>query len=98
MLRPRPYSSTGTPSALCEAWANAILSSWFSPTREIASNVEQASTGTTEVSSNIAGVSQAAQETGNSASQALQAAQELSKHAEELSGKVDEFLKTTTGG
>ena len=67
-------------------------------TREIASNVEQASTGTTEVSSNIAGVSQAAQETGNSASQALQAAQELSKHAEELSGKVDEFLKKTTGG
>lgn len=67
-------------------------------TREIASNVEQASTGTTEVSSNIAGVSQAAQETGNSATQALDAARELSRHSEELSAKVDEFLKKTTGG
>ncbi len=67
-------------------------------TREIATNVEQASTGTTEVSSNISGVSQAAQETGNSASQALDAARELASHSEELSNKVDQFLKETTGG
>ena len=38
------------------------------------------------------------QETGNSASQALDAARELASHSEELSNKVDQFLKETTGG
>lgn len=91
---------TGTISEINEISASAAtaIEQQTEATREIATNVEQASTGTTEVSSNISGVSQAAQETGNSASQALDAARELSKHSEELSNKVDEFLKQTTGG
>lgn len=91
---------TGTISEINEISASAAIAieQQTEATREIATNVEQASTGTTEVSSNISGVSQAAQETGNSASQALDAARELSKHSEELSNKVDEFLKQTTGG
>ncbi|MFT5488609.1 MAG: methyl-accepting chemotaxis protein, partial [Alphaproteobacteria bacterium] len=91
---------TGTISEIDEISSSAALAieQQTEATREIATNVEQASTGTTEVSANITGVSQAAQETGNSASQALDAARELSKHSEELSNKVDEFLKQTTGG
>ena len=90
---------TGTISEINEISASAAIAieQQTGATREIAGNVEQASTGTTEVSSNIAGVSQAAQETGNSASQALDAARELSRHSEDLSNKVDQFLKETTG-
>ena len=90
---------TGTISEINElsaASAQAIEQQTLA-TQEIATSVEQASTGTTEVSSNIGGVSEAAQETGSSASQALDAARELARHSDELSQKVDEFLRTTGG-
>ena len=63
-------------------------------TQEIARNAQQAASGTNEVSSNVQGVTQAAGETGNAASQVLDAAKELAQQSDNLSGQIDNFLKT----
>ena len=61
-------------------------------TKEIARNVEQASTGTQEVTANITGVSQAANDTGSAASQVLASARELAQQSESLKKVVTAFL------
>ena len=60
--------------------------------REIARNVQAAATGTADVSGNIAEVGQAAEETGEGAQNILVAATDLSRQAENLSGRVTDFL------
>ena len=62
-------------------------------TREIARNVQQASSGATEVSSNIAGVNAAAANTGEAASQVRTAASQVSHHGDSLRVEVTKFLE-----
>ncbi|MCJ2083317.1 methyl-accepting chemotaxis protein [Methylobacterium sp. J-090] len=63
-------------------------------TREIGSNVTQASMGTSAVTGTIVGVARAAGETGAAASEVLSAASELSRQSEHLAGEVERFLAT----
>ncbi len=60
--------------------------------QDIASNVNQASTGTREVSSHIGSVRETATVTGAAAGQVLAAAGDLSKQAEGLRSEVEKFL------
>jgi len=61
-------------------------------TREIVSNVQQASVGTQEVASSIDTVDRASQETGASAQQVLDSASLLSRRFATLADQVENFL------
>jgi methyl-accepting chemotaxis protein len=61
-------------------------------TREIVSNVQQASVGTQEVANSIDTVDRASQETGTSAQQVLDSASLLSRRFATLADQVDNFL------
>ncbi len=63
-----------------------------SATREIARNINEASTGTQEVSTHIVCVSQAASETGTAATETLSAATELGSQADTLAREVERFI------
>ena len=58
----------------------------------IASNVQQAATGTFDVSANIAGVTAAAGNTGDAAAEVLGSARGMAQQAEMLRCEVDRFL------
>ena len=76
---------SGAIATAVEAQASATVS--------IASNVAEASRGSSEIQSNISGVLHAAEESGSAAAQVLAAAGELSRSGEMLSGQVDSFLQ-----
>lgn len=59
----------------------------------ISAAMEEQSAATQEVAGNISGVSEASAETGSAANDVLQASGELSKQAEDLTGKIDAFIK-----
>ena len=59
----------------------------------ISSAMEEQSAATQEVAGNISGVSEASAETGSAANDVLQAAGDLSRQAEELTGKIEAFIK-----
>jgi len=61
-------------------------------TRDIARNVQEASTGTHDVSFTITEVTRSATDTGSASHQVLDAASELSRNAETLRSQVDGFL------
>ncbi|MFC0241892.1 methyl-accepting chemotaxis protein [Rhodopseudomonas telluris] len=61
-------------------------------TREIARNVQQASSGTSEVSGNISGISQAADDTGRIASRVNDASGKIAHEVETLRSEVRQFL------
>ena len=67
-------------------------------TREIARNVQQASSGTAEVSSNIEGVRRATSASSASSTEVLSAAGALSAQAEQLSVVVTDFLTSIRTG
>ncbi len=62
-------------------------------TREIASNVQQATQGTQEISTNILGLQHAAEGTGKAAAEVLGASRELFRDSEKLSQDVDRFIQ-----
>jgi methyl-accepting chemotaxis protein len=64
-----------------------------SATREIARNVEGASSGTQSVSASIAHVSEAATQTGGAAKVMLDAVAKLAERSTLVQGKVSEFLR-----
>ena len=78
-------------SAIATTIASAVEEQGVA-TAEITRNVQQTATSTRQVTSTITGVNQAAAETGVAASQVLSAAGGLSKHAENLSGEVQNFV------
>jgi methyl-accepting chemotaxis protein len=63
-----------------------------SATREIAGNVQQASTGTSDVNQNILGVTQAADSAGAAAAKLLAASNDLSSQSAQLKNEVGSFL------
>jgi methyl-accepting chemotaxis protein len=85
-------SSQTTATAIREI--GQIISQVSEISTSISGAVEEQSAATKEVSSNINGVSQAAQETGRSSSTVLNVAQALSQQANQLEGRVDDFLKS----
>jgi len=66
--------------------------------REISRNVEEASTGVQDVSSQIADVTGASDEANTASNDVLSAAKTLSDNAEDLSDKVETFLKEVRSG
>ncbi len=60
--------------------------------RELARNIEQASSGTREVTTNIEHVAQGISETENAAGNVKDAAVELSQQSEKLRSSVEGFL------
>ena len=71
----------------------AAIEQQGSATREIARNVEGASSGTQSVSASIGHVSQAATQTGSAAKTMLEAVAKLAGRSNEVQGKVSEFLR-----
>lgn len=65
-------------------------------TREIARNMQQASTSTLEVSSNIDGISAAAADTGKAATRVNGASERVHRQVELLRGEVTQFLRRLT--
>ncbi len=63
-------------------------------TGEVATNIQQAASGTREVTMNIEGVAQAAQESASASAQVLHAANELAEQAENLRREMHNFLQT----
>ncbi|NVJ90054.1 MAG: CHASE3 domain-containing protein [Methylocystaceae bacterium] len=79
------------------AISNSIVSALeeqSAATSEIARSVQEASAGTSEVSKNIAGLNSSASEVGNAAGVVLTAAQSVSRQTDEMSDKVEIFLKS----
>jgi len=64
-----------------------------SATRAIADNVQQAASGTHEVAATIVGVTEAAAITGEGAGSVLGGTENLSRHADDLKGLVDTFIR-----
>jgi len=62
-------------------------------TKEIVSNMNQASSGVMEITTNLTEVSQMSQEADGSASEVLSAAQTLSQEADVLRSEINGFLK-----
>lgn len=62
-------------------------------TREIVSNMNQASTGVMEITTNLTEVAKMSQEADSSAGEVLSAAQTLSKEADVLRAEINGFLK-----
>jgi methyl-accepting chemotaxis protein len=71
----------------------AAIEQQGSATREIARNVEGASSGTQSVSASIAHVSEAATQTGGAAKVMLDAVAKLAERSTLVQGKVSEFLR-----
>jgi len=65
-----------------------------SATRAIASNVQEAHTGTQDVSATILTVNQAAEETGASANSVLSFSKQLANDSSALSEQVNQFLSS----
>jgi methyl-accepting chemotaxis protein len=72
---------------------NSAIDARGQATREIARNVQEASSGTKEVSSNIVGVTQAANDSGSAASQVLEAAKQLGVQSQKLEKEVENFIQ-----
>ena len=83
-------SSESTAAAIREI--TQIIGQVSEISTSISSAVEEQSAATKEVSQNIAGVTTAASETGENSATVLTEAQSLSEQANDLEGRVDQFL------
>jgi methyl-accepting chemotaxis protein len=79
-------------SAIATAIAAAVEEQGAA-TSEIARNVQQTAQAAQEVTTSISAVSHAASETGAAASLVLASASDLSKHADQLGGEANTFVK-----
>jgi methyl-accepting chemotaxis protein len=83
-------SSKSTATAIQEI--SKVITQVSEVNTSISGAVEEQSAATREVSSNIVGVKQAAEETGRSSTNVLTGSQTLLDRANELEGRVDQFL------